>query len=199
MAVTGMQGGQGTRCSFLVLNHFQLVNTPLHLAHRPVLLPQQPSGCHQQCRTTLQTFQLLFYFYIRTAGVLGSESSFVTYPVLLLVTHCPSVSLQGSACCLLLVSRDSDLPLDALVHRSYRHGVLLLLWVFIGRSPLHTLMWWQNEFKAFKNWAFISMWPIFALENRKVCKAPTWRVNGKYASKWAQLLLDICREYKSTQ
>lgn len=47
-----------------------------HLAHCPILLLWRQSGCHQQRGTTLQTSQLLFYYYIciRAAGVLGSEA-----------------------------------------------------------------------------------------------------------------------------
>lgn len=32
------------------------------------------------------------------------------------------------------------------------------------------------------------------MENRKVCKAPTWRENGKCGSKWARLISGICGE-----
>lgn len=177
----------------------------LHLAHCPILLPWRPSSCHQQRGTSLQTFQLLFYYYIyiRRAGVLDLESYCVMYPVLLLVAHCPSVSLQGSACCLLLLSRHSDLPLDALVHRCYRPGALLLLWSVTGCRDLCTLIVMTKQFQNVKNRAFLFIYDRqqrshsnedFRLKNRKVCQAPTWRVNGKCGSKWARLLSGICGE-----
>lgn len=177
----------------------------LHLAHCPTLLLWRPSGCHQCRGTTLQMLELLFYYYIyiRMAGVLGSESYFVMYPVLLLVAQCPSVSLQGPACCLLLLSRHSDLPLDALVHRRYRPGALLLLWSITGRRALRTLIVTTKQIQNVTNWALILIYDCqqrshskedFQLENRKVCKAPTWRVNGKCGSKWARLLSGICGE-----
>lgn len=130
----------------------------LHLAHCPILLLWRQSGCHQQHGTTLQTFQLLFYYYIyiRAADVLGSETYCVMYPVLLRVAHCPSVRLQASARCLLLLSRHSDhLPLDALVHWRCRPGALLLLWSITGCRALHTLTVTTKQMQNVTDWAFI--------------------------------------------
>lgn len=79
-----------------------------------------------------------------------AQSSFVAYPVLLRVAHCPSVSLQGPACCLLLLSHHSDLPLDALVHRRYGPGALLLFRAVSERRPLHTLRVRREQFQNVK-------------------------------------------------
>lgn len=125
----------------------------LHLAHCPVLLPQRLSACHQRRGTTLQKFQLYFAI-ISISGAPVSSSSFVTYSVLLRVAHCPSVSLQGSACCLLLLDRHSDLSLDALVHRCGRPGALLLLRALVCCRSLRALIVMT---KHIKSWAFISI------------------------------------------
>lgn len=177
----------------------------LHLAHCPILLLWRPSGFHQGRGTTSQPFQLLFYYYIyiRTAGVLGWQSYCVMYPVLMQVAHCSSVSLWGSACCLLLLSRHSDLPLDALVHRCYRPGALLLLWSVTSCRALRSLIVTTKQIQKVQNWAFIFIYhrqqrshsnEDFWRENRKVCKAPTRRANGKCCSKWARLLSGVCGE-----
>lgn len=101
-------------------------------------------------------FQLYFTpLSISAAPESSAQSSFVPYPVVLLVAHCPSVSLQGSAGCLLLPSRHGDLPLDALVHRRCRHGALLLLRAVIGRRPLHTLTVTTNYIQGVKTRALI--------------------------------------------
>lgn len=157
MAVTGVRGGQGTWCSLPVLHCFQLVNPPA---------PGTPScpittttkGLSAAARGNFTRVSALFYcyVYISSAGVSGSESSSVTYPVVLLVAHGPPVSLQGSAGCLLLPSRHSDLPLDALVHRRYRHGALLLLRAVIGCQPLHTLTATTKEIQGVKTRALLS-------------------------------------------
>lgn len=100
------------------------------------------------------------FFYFRTASIpqcalflhlLGkiiagvqstedSEHTFVTYPVLLLVSRTPSASLRGSACSLLLLSCHSNLPLDRLLLWSCRPGALLLLWAVGGHRHLCALM-----------------------------------------------------------
>lgn len=156
MAVRGVQGGQGTWCSLPVLHCFQLINTPAP-GTLSCLITTTTKWLSPAARDNFTDVSALFYYYIyiSSAGVLGSESSFVTYPVVLLVAHCPSVSLRGSACCLLLPSRHSDLPLDALVHRCYRRGALLLLRAVIGCRPLHTLTVTTKSIEGVKTRALI--------------------------------------------